>query len=351
MIGRANTFRLRILRWYDAHQRTLPWRASPADAKGCNIHPYKVLISEAMLQQTTVAAVIPYFRRFIADFPTVQELAAADERAVLRLWQGLGYYARARNLLKAARAIVADHGGRIPRTLEGLRSLPGVGPYTAGAVASIAFGLPCALVDANVARVLSRVFLIEDDVKSAAVQRQLWRRAGELVPQARPGDFNCALMDLGATVCTPRAPRCDVCPVRAHCRAAEAGRAEEIPARVVRKKSPLYLRQVFCIGRKGRWLLEQRPPTGRWAGMWQFPTVEDDGRLPATLHGLRLARVSRLAELAHTLSHRRYRYRVYRADGAGKLSKDGTPRRWLTLGQIDRYPLPGPHAKVAKMLL
>jgi A/G-specific adenine glycosylase len=207
----APLFRRRLLAWYARHRRVLPWRATR--------DPYAILVSEIMLQQTQVARVEGYWTRFLARYPTVEDLAAASADAVHASWAGLGYYARARNLHAAAREVVRDHGGALPRELDALRRLPGIGRYTAAAVASIAFGADVGTVDTNVGRVLARVFRIRGAAKSAARARRTWRLVDALVPPGRAGDWNQALMDLGATICTARAPRCPTCPVRTACRA------------------------------------------------------------------------------------------------------------------------------------
>jgi A/G-specific adenine glycosylase len=213
-LARRAALRRRLLAWYDAGHRELPWRFPQHGAD-----PYRVWLAEVMLQQTQVRAAIPYYARFLARYPSLEALAAAREEDVLALWSGLGYYARGRNLLAAARVAVARHGG-LPASLDALRALPGFGPYTAGAVASIAFAIPAAAVDGNVTRVLARLFLVEGDPADAPVRARLSELAGALVDPARPGDLNQALMDLGATVCTARNPRCPGCPLARMCRSA-----------------------------------------------------------------------------------------------------------------------------------
>src|SRR5690349_6148043 len=242
-------FSFRLLEWYRAHRRDLPWRRT-RDA-------YGIWVSEVMLQQTRVAVVVPYWERWMERFPGAAELAAAPLDDVLACWSGLGYYGRARNLHAGAREVVARYGGRVPGEAAELRTLPGVGRYTAGAIASIAFGRREPLVDGNVARVLARVYAVEEDVKSTAGQKRLWQLAGELVPDEAPGDFNQALMELGATVCTP-APRCEACPVAEACAARAAGRERELPvvgARAADADKPLLRTVAAWMERRGRLLL------------------------------------------------------------------------------------------------
>lgn len=331
---------MRLLGWYDKSRRDLPWRVTPGST-GERLDPYAVLVSEAMLQQTQVATVVPYFKRWMEQFPTVEVLAGADEGAVLRAWQGLGYYSRARNLQKTAKMIVAEFGGKVPGTVEGLRTLPGVGPYTAGAIASIAFDQAAAIVDGNVERVISRLDGRREDPRSVAGKAALWGRALELVQGdggRRPGDFNSAMMELGATICSPRRPNCLICPVGEACRARELGIQEEIPPAKKAKVTPQFQREVWCYRREdGRWQIEQRPAPGRWAGMWQFPTrevgVETGGK--------------EIGEVRHALTHRRYVFRVMLGE---REVRSDRPTAWVTLGELEGYALPKPQLSVAGML-
>jgi A/G-specific adenine glycosylase len=299
------------------------------------------------LQQTQVATVIPYYERFINRFPTLHALAAADEQDVLRMWQGLGYYSRARNLRSAARRVIEEHGGELPCSVQKLRDLPGVGRYTAGAVASIAFDSRAPIVDGNVARVLCRIERIERDPRDKATQALLWRRAEEILPTKRCGDFNSALMELGATVCTPRNPKCLTCPVRNHCEARSAGLEDRVPSPRKTGMNPLLHRDVLCINRAGRRLIEKRPSRGRWAGLWQFVTVEAG---KGGQHSVRTT--ERLGTVTHALSHRRYEFRVFRGDlvAGSNGQSDGKERAWVTLAELDRYPLPRPHLRIAALL-
>ena len=358
MLGEPGIFRKKLLRWYDRDRRDLPWRppraARAADSQtsaAATIDPYHVLVSEAMLQQTQVATVVPYFLRFLERFPTIASLAAADEQEVLRLWQGLGYYSRARNLRSAAQRVVAEHDGKLPTTAPRLLQLPGVGRYTAGAIASIAFGCRAPILDGNVMRVLCRLDKIESDPREKETQERLWRRAEEVLPAKRCGDFNSALMELGATVCTPRSPKCLVCPVRDHCEAQSAGAQEQIPPARKTKPTPLFQRHVFCISRRDHYLIEQRPAKGRWAGMWQFVTLEAE-RTPgaaSTQLRIKLSPPRRIGTVTHALTHRRYTFEVYACTVAGRAA-NLSPRRWTRLDRLSDYPLPRPHLKIAELL-
>lgn len=349
MTGSVRQFTQRLLKWYDRERRELPWRTARGTSGA--VDPYRVMVSEAMLQQTQVATVVPYFERFVQEFAGFRELAEADEQRVLRLWQGLGYYSRARNLQRAAKVVMDEHAGRLPASVEALRRLPGVGRYTAGAVASIAFDCKAPIVDGNVARVVCRLDRIETDPREKATVERLWRRAEELLPGTRCGDFNSALMELGATVCTPRSPKCLLCPVSAHCEAFSAGVQERIPPPRTAKPTPLVLRDVVCVRHGDCWLIEQRPAKGRWAGMWQFVTVPTVNGSPV-IEGVALSgRAEQIGEVEHALTHRRYRFRVFRA-AVKRGSKIGetNARKWVTLDELSHFPLPRPHVKIAAML-
>ncbi len=258
-----SAFAARLLRWFERHKRDLPWRREPRD-------PYRVWLSEVMLQQTQVATVIPYFERWLRRFPTLEALAAAPLDDVLKLWEGLGYYARARNLHAAAQIVLRDYGGQLPRTVEGLMALPGIGRYTAGAIASLAFGARAPALDGNARRVLSRVFGL-----SRPTAAELWALAESLLPRGRAGAFNEALMELGATICAPRAPQCAACPLRAMCQARADGAPEAYPARPTRQKTPHHeVLTVVLVDGAGRALLGQRPRDGLLGGLWEFISAE-----------------------------------------------------------------------------
>ncbi|MCX7284710.1 MAG: A/G-specific adenine glycosylase [Novosphingobium sp.] len=258
----------RLLDWYDVHARRLPWRRLPGEARQ---DPYKVWLSEVMLQQTTVAAVGPYFAKFTARWPTVADLAGADDADVMAAWAGLGYYARARNLLACARA-VADTGGAFPDTEQALRALPGLGEYTAAAVAAIAFGRRAVVVDANVERVVARLFAIDEPLPGGRAAIRF--AAGQVTPDERAGDFAQGMMDLGATICTARSPRCMLCPLVSQCRGRAEGAPERLPVKAAKKAKPVRQGRAYWIEREGRVLLVTRPGRGMLGGMRALP---DDG--------------------------------------------------------------------------
>lgn len=258
-----------ILRWYDDHRRVLPWRAPPGE----RADPYHVWLSEIMLQQTTVATVQGYFARFLARWPTVGALAAAPLDDVLHAWQGLGYYARARNLHKCAKLVVAQHDSAFPPSFSDLRALPGIGDYTAAAISAIAFDRPANVVDGNIERVTSRLFAIEAPLPTS--KPQLKAAAALLAPQVRPGDYAQALMDLGATICTPRAPECGLCPVRDYCRANRLAIATELPRKLARKDKPVRVGWIYWLqDDAGRVFLRRRPERGLLGGMMEFPSTD-----------------------------------------------------------------------------
>ncbi|MCK8484355.1 A/G-specific adenine glycosylase [Aliiroseovarius sp. S2029] len=261
-----------LLAWYDRHARDLPWRVAPADrSAGMVPDPYAVWLSEIMLQQTTVAAVRDYFTRFMALWPTVKALAAAEDDRVMGEWAGLGYYARARNLLKCARAVTQIGG--FPTTRAGLEELPGIGPYTSAAIAAIAYDLPETVVDGNVERVMARVFQIEMPLPEA--KPEMKARAASLTPATRPGDYAQAVMDLGATICTPKSPACGICPWTTHCQARRAGVQATLPARKPKTPKPTRYGIAYLARRPdGAWLVERRPEKGLLGGMLGWPGAE-----------------------------------------------------------------------------
>jgi A/G-specific adenine glycosylase len=334
-----------LLKWYAQHQRALPWRGAP--------DPYHVWVSEIMLQQTQVETVIPYYRRWLERFPTVAALAAASQQSVLALWEGLGYYSRARNLHRAAQQVQTELGGALPRTAAGLRALPGIGRYTAGAIASIAFGEDSAVLDGNVKRVLARVYDFREDVKSPAGEKKLWALAESLLPPGRAGDYNQALMDLGATVCKPRLPDCPRCPVNALCAAYRLGVQHVRPVMPARKTVPRRVHLGAVVGKRGRVLIEQRADSGLLGGLWAFPAVAlppEAERAPRPAARLRRALreqwglAVKVGPQTQTVEHgfTHFSLTVHVFDCAwqtGALKRDGTARKWVRVSELEAYPM------------
>lgn len=307
-----------VVAYFRAARRDLPWRRTR--------DPYAIWVSEVMLQQTRVATVIPYFERWMQLFPTVEALARAPLDDVLAAWSGLGYYSRARNLHRGAKYVLEHHGGAVPQTTDALCLMPGIGRYTAGAIASIAFAECVPVVDGNVARVLARLYAIEGNIKSSASMRRLWSIAGELVPADAPGDFNQGLMELGATVCTPSSPACLVCPLRDSCRARATGRERELPHMPARKSAdslPLIDASALYIVARGRLLLARRVPSGLFGGLWELPQTEDASLLETLVPGARLTSTTPIWQHRQTLTHRRLLIRVY----AARMTRTATQAR------------------------
>ena len=318
-----------LLAWYDRHARVMPWRTGPADrAAGVRPDPYRVWLSEVMLQQTTVAAVTGYFARFTALWPTVADLAAAEDAAVMAEWAGLGYYARARNLLACARAVVRDHGGVFPATREGLMTLPGIGPYTAAAVAAIAHDAPEVVVDGNVERVVARLFALTEPLPG--VKPQMVARAALMTPAQRPGDHAQAMMDLGATVCTPRSPACGICPLIAFCAARQAGIAADLPRKTAKPAKPTRQGMVWVARRPdGALLVERRPGRGLLGGMMGFPGGGWDGAEAAPPLD---AEWRNAGEVRHTFTHFHLILQVMTAE------TEAPPRRGAWAKMPDFHP-------------
>jgi A/G-specific adenine glycosylase len=314
-----------------------------------------------MLQQTQAATVIPYYARFCARFPTLTDLAAADEQEVLRVWEGLGYYRRARNLHRAARQIVAEHGGRFPRDAVAAAALPGLGRYMVGAILSQAFECRLPILEANSQRVLCRLFAIRDDPTRSPIRNQLWKLAGSLLPRRRIGDFNQALMELGALICTPATPRCRDCPLIKECSARRLGIEQEVPRRPARPATR-EVREAAVVIRKGaRVLLTQRPDEGRWAGLWEFPhgpleKGETHGaaanRLARQLVGLRVRVGPELLTLRHSVTHHRITMSCFEATHvAGVFRPMMYPRgEWIEPGRMVEFPVSAPQRRLAKAL-
>jgi A/G-specific adenine glycosylase len=340
----------RLLPWYDRHRRVLPWRALPDERPD----PYRVWLSEIMLQQTTVAAAGPYFQRFLARFPTVAALAAAPVEDVMHAWSGLGYYARARNLHKAAQAIVADFNGRLPDSEDALLHLPGIGAYTAAAIAAIAFERRAAAVDGNAERVIARLFAIAEPMPAA--KKAIRARALEIVPNARPGDFAQALMDLGSGICTPVAPKCMLCPLADGCAARIQGIAEQLPTRAPKMERPTRRGIAFWITDvKGRVLLRRRPPLGLLGGMMEVPSSAwREGRLDraSALKDAPLDLEWRLLKggVRHVFSHFALELVVMTATASSAAARAlKAPYAWRAIAALSDEALPSVMAKVVRL--
>lgn len=344
----------RLLEWFGRRARDLPWRR--------NRTPYRVLVAEFMLQQTRSETVVPYYERFLERFPTLEDLARAELEEVLQVWEGLGYYARARNLHALARRVLVEFGGRIPETYRELRALPGVGPYTAAAVAAIAFGQPEVALDGNVRRVLARLLALPGDSRSPEFRRALEEAARRWMPPDRPGPFNEALMELGATVCLPRRPRCGECPLGEDCQAYRMGRAEEFPTPIRRPPVPHYEVTAAVIrDADGRVLLARRKEEGFLGGLWEFPggKREEGETLQECLArelreelGIEVEVGAHLLTLRHAYTHFRITLHVFE----GRILS-GTPHcldcadvRWADVRELDQFPMPATDRKIARFL-
>ena len=343
----------RLLDWFARFRRDLPWRRDR--------DPYRIWVSEVMLQQTQAATVVPYFERFLDAFPTLTDLAAADEQDVLRLWEGLGYYRRARDLLRTAKALAASHGGRFPDDPAALAGLPGLGHYTRNAVLSQAFDRQLPILEANSKRVLARLFGRTGDPSRGPELRWLWAAAEALLPARRAGDFNQALMELGALVCTPAAPRCGECPLAADCVARRLGRQEAIPARTLPPETVDVREAAIVVRRGGAVLLAQRPPQGRWASMWEFPhgplapgepADEAAGRLLPELTGLRARLGPELATVRHGVTRFRITLICFEAEYLSSEFRSSFYRAaaWLTPRELSGRPVSSPQRRLAKLV-
>ncbi|MFH1531173.1 MAG: A/G-specific adenine glycosylase [Pseudomonadota bacterium] len=346
----------RLYAWYTGHHRTLPWRWT-AD-------PYRIWLSEIMLQQTRVDVVVPYYERFLDAFPDVAALAAADEAQVLKVWEGLGYYARCRNMHRAAETIVVEHGGRFPETLDAALALPGVGRSTAGAVLSFAWGAALPILDGNVRRVLVRLTNEQEDPRRGPAERRLWAHACALVRAAPdPGLHNQALMELGAMTCLPRRPACHACPVATACAARAAGTEEQLPVRTQKKPLPHFdIAAVVLENEAGEIFIQRRPPEGLLGGLWEFPggkreageTLEEAAvRELAEELGVAVELGDRIAMVKHAYSHFKITLYAFR----GRIL-EGTPRpveatdwAWVPRGELDAYAFPAANRRVLEALL
>ncbi|MGM7637518.1 A/G-specific adenine glycosylase [Bacillus sp. Hm123] len=339
-----------LISWYQAEKRELPWRKDQ--------DPYKVWVSEIMLQQTRVDTVIPYFNNFVDKFPTIEALADAEEEAVLKAWEGLGYYSRVRNLQTAVREVKEQYSGKVPNTKEEISSLKGVGPYTSGAILSIAYGVPEPAVDGNVMRVISRILSIWDDIAKASSRKIFEEAVRQLISKEDPSSFNQALMELGALICTPTSPSCLLCPVRDHCHAFHEGVQQELPVKTKKKNMRhVHLGAAVIATDEGDVLIQKRPETGLLANLWEFPNVELSGagnpKMELELffcqeYGIDVElQAESIAKIQHVFSHLTWDIDVY----YGKVQKSSVTKeksQWVKKGEVERFAFSVSHQKIWK---
>jgi A/G-specific adenine glycosylase len=346
-----NAFQNDLISWFKAEQRDLPWRKDQ--------DPYKVWVSEIMLQQTRVDTVIPYFNRFIEWFPTIEDLAEAEEEKVLKAWEGLGYYSRVRNLQSAVREVKEKYNGEVPNTPEDISSLKGVGPYTAGAILSIAYGIPEPAVDGNVMRVLSRILLIREDIAKASSRKIFEKAVRDIISHEDPSAFNQALMELGALICTPTSPSCLLCPVREHCHAFHEGAQQELPIKTKKVKTrDVQLTAVFVEDEDGKILIHKRPASGLLANLWEFPTVElhhplqNDRKQIVELFkqslDLDIQFGQIIGQIEHVFSHLVWNIKVY--TGTVKhFVPESEEWKFVSIEEMEEYAFPVPYQKMFKL--
>lgn len=341
-------FRNALLEWYRANSRKLPWRQTG--------DPYRIWVSEVMLQQTQVKTVLRYYPRFIKEFPDVRQLATANPQQLLKMWEGMGYYQRVRNLQRAAQIVVNELGGKIPGNYAEFRALPGVGDYIAAAVTSLAYNAPHPVVDGNVKRVLARLFLIDEPINRSSSLWTFRLKGDEILDRSQPGMFNQAMMDLGAAICRPRNPACSSCPVSRFCRAFRSGRQTDFPVRLPSRKVPEYHIAVGVVHRNGKVLITRRKPEGLLGGMWEFPggkVREGESVEQACLReiaeevNLSVAIDQRIARVKHTYSHFKIVMDVFFCRFLkGKVKLTGpVDYRWVTFPELDDYPFPAANHK------
>lgn len=348
------TVRRALLAWFRRRQRDLPWRRDR--------DPYRIWVSEIMLQQTQVSTVIPYFARFLTAFPTLADLADAKEQDVLRLWEGLGYYRRARHLHQAARRIRDEFAGEFPRDLGAVRGLPGIGRYTAGAILSQAFDQRLPILETNSQRVLCRLLGVRDDPRRTETRNALWQVAEALLPLRAVGEFNQALMELGALVCTPAHPKCTECPLAPHCTARREGLQESIPQRAAAPRTVEVRETAVVVHRGRRVLLVQRPDKGRWSGMWEFPHAAlEEGeshelaaaRCVHALTGIRVRLGAELLTIRHAVTHHRITLVCFESEYLkGEFRSDFyQDAKWVLPGRLSGFPVSRPQRRLAELLI
>jgi len=342
-----STFQKPLLDWYDENKRDLPWRGAK--------DPYAIFVSEMMLQQTQVKTVIPFFNRFLKELPNWKALAQAKEERVLKLWEGLGYYRRARNLQAAAKMVTTEFHGALPDDPETIRKLPGVGAYSAGALLSIAHQKPYPLVDGNVIRVFSRVFLLGGDLKKGPAHQKLWGLAGKLVPSKRPGDFNQALMELGATVCLPENPQCLLCPWLSLCGAAKKGLQTHYPQSAPKGETVEVPMAALLVGSRGKVLVRKRPENEKWLkGLWEFPSTEGKTFEEALrkLEKLMKARASRKEsrQVRHQITNHKVHLKLFPGALPKGVKAPGN-FRWVDAGALRKLPFSSAQSKLRDQVL
>lgn len=343
----------RLLAWFSRHQRRMPWRDDPK--------PYRVWVSEVMLQQTQVDTVIPYFNRFIARLPTMQALAKADQQVVLKLWEGLGYYSRARNLHKAAQLVCERFNGKLPQTYEGLQEIPGVGPYIAAAIASIAFGKAVPVVDGNVLRVFARFWGIDDDIREPRTRHAMFERLTPIIAKADPSSFNQAMMELGALVCSPKSPKCGDCPLKVDCVAFSQRRTAELPVKSKRPPVPHYNIAVGVVWRGGKVLIGRRKETQMLGGLWEFPggkmKAGESAEAAAVREvseetGLSVRILHKYCVVQHAYTHFKITLHAFACESASGRARPHTTDelKWVQPGELQDYPFPTANKKIISVI-
>lgn len=351
MVGKF--FSAMLLDWYRQYGRDFPWRRHP--------QPYDVWVSEIMAQQTRLETVLPYYQRWMERFPTLGDLAAADQQEVLSVWEGLGYYSRARNLHRAAQVVISELGGQIPPTSDELRKLPGIGPYTAGAIASLAFGRDEAVVDGNVKRVLARCFGVRQPVNTPAGEKRIWELAREHLPIGQAGGYNQALMDLGATICLPRRPSCHNCPLAGICAANRENLQEELPVKKIKPTTPHYTVTAAVLWEDGKVLLAKRPQDDLLGGMWEYPggKRESDETLPACLEreifeelGVKIEVGEELGVFRHAYTHYRVTLHAFSCSITGGVLQMHYHNDlvWVSLAELGSYPMGKLDRQISRLL-
>lgn len=354
MIGEIQSLQERLLSWFRRHGRALPWRQKRSS--------YRTWISEMMLQQTQVKTVVPYFKRWMNELPSIRALNRASERKVLTLWQGLGYYNRARNIKKAASFIRRKYQGKIPQDYEEILKIPGIGPYSAAAILSLAYNKKVPLVDGNISRVISRLFAVRDPVGRTRTQKRIRDLEASILPDDEPGVFNEALMELGALVCLPRNPQCTRCPLTSHCVAYHKGLTDELPKRMKRPAIEKIGACALVPEKEGRFFVHKRPVGELMGGLWEFPewktkgksghTAEDQKRLLGRLSGAKKSEILYVTTIRRHYTHFAETLSVYKTciRDSKPLHKDSWPHRWLRASQLKRYPLTSAHSRIRDIL-